>query len=331
MSSNIKQSAKRLGPVYHFARFIYVYLLKLRRQLREYKNRERRCSFGNANPDKTFYIIGVQHTTGGLFAIIKSVFCHICYAIEQGYIPVVDMEHFSCQLTDGTKETNAWEAYFEQPCGYTLKDIADSKNIILSASLPYPKGISIGFDTPMNKELYDRYHRLFAEYIRPCEPVRIYLETKYDMVTHGRTKILGVLCRGTDYTESRPVGHPIQPTASQAFEKAQEIMEKFGFENLFLATEDKRIYDYFKAHYGNQLLFSGQKLYASMGGVKFLADIPVADYSEKWHNIVDYYATIYILSKCDGLSTGLTCGSICAYLMSDEYEHVYFWDLGQYT
>lgn len=331
MSYNIKQTAKRLGKIYEGIHGVYTYYLKCKKQIRQYICRERRCSFGNENPDKTFYIIGVPHTTGGLFAIVKSVFCHICYAVEKGYIPVVDMENFSSQLSDGTIADNAWESYFEQPCGYSLKDIAKSKNIIRSASLPYPKGVEIGFNTPINQELYNRYHILYSKYIRPCEAVRIYLDKKYDMVTGGRHKILGTLCRGTDYTERRPSGHPIQPSASEAFSKAKQIMEDKEYDTLFLATEDQKIYDYFKEKLGDRLIFSGQKLYSGLNGKQFLSEIPVANYSEKWHNIVDYYATIYILSKCEGLSAGLTCGSLCAYLMSDSYQHVYFWELGQYA
>ena len=98
----------------------------------------------------------------------------------------------------------------------------------------------------------------------------------------------------------------------------------------FLATEDRKIFDHFKHEFGDKLLFSGQKLYDGMNGKKYLSEIPVSCSAEKWQNIVDYYATIYILSKCDGLVAGLTCGSICSYCMTDGYEYVYFWNLGKY-
>jgi hypothetical protein len=67
-----------------------------------------------------------------------------------------------------------------------------------------------------------------------------------------------------------------------------------------------------------------------MDGKKFLSELKVDNYSEKWHNTIDYYSTIYILSKCDGLLAGLTCGSICAYMMSKGYGYTHFWDLGRY-
>lgn len=107
-------------------------------------------------------------------------------------------------------------------------------------------------------------------------------------------------------------------------------MNQYGYEYIFLATEDKRIYNIFKEAFEEKLLFSGQKLYEGMNGKKFLSELKVENYSEKWRNTVDYYSTIYILSKCDGLLTGLTCGSICAYMMSKGYGYTHFCDLGRY-
>ena len=326
----IKSQAKKLEVVYGIAYSIYVFYLYLKKKSREFRHRERHCSYGEENPDKIFYVIGVPHTTGGLFAIVKSVYCHICYALQKEYIPVVDMDNFKNQLSGGTDGGNTWEYYFKQPCGYTLDDIKKSKNVILSASLPYPKGVEIGFGTPINHELHSKNHTIYNKYIIPSNPVSTYIETKLKSVLPTSGKVLGVLCRGTDYTENKPTGHPIQPNKEQAINHVEKVMAERGYDFVFLATEDQAIYSTFSNHFGNRLLFSGQKLYSGMMGKKYLSEIPVADHSEKWQNIVDYYATIYILSKCDGIVAGLTCGSICAYLMSERYEYVYFWNLGKY-
>lgn len=330
MTKSIKQTAKQLGILYDAMHALYRAWLNCKRNLHNFRHRERRRSYGEENPDKIFYVIGVAHTTGGLFAIVKSVFCHICYAVDRGYIPVVDMKNFASQLSDRDSDKNAWELFFEQPGGYTLEAISRSKNIVLSASLPYPKGVEIGFNTVIDRALHEKYHRTFNQFIRPCGPVKAYLEKKYEAIMEERGKVLGVLCRGTDYTESRPVGHPIQPTKEQALQKVQALMKEHGFNHVFLATEDERYFNHFKQELGEKLLFSGQKLYSGMNGHRFLSEIKVDNYSEKWHNIVDYYATIHILSKCDSLLAGLTCGSICAYLMSDGYNYRHIWNLGVY-
>ena len=331
MNRAIVELIKKIGIVYRPLYWSYVNFLDIKKRINKYRHRQRKCSYGDENPDKTFYIIGVPYTTAGLFAIVKSVFCHICYADKCGYIPVVDMQNFNNQLTDGNDMgENAWELFFQQPGGYGLDEISRSRNIIKSCSLPFPEGVEIGFDTSMDEAFYKIFSPLFKKYIIPIPDVAKYVQQKLNLVIGDRRHELGVLCRGTDYTESKPSGHPIQPTAEQAIIKAKEVMSQNGFEYVFLATEDKRIYNAFLGAFGNQLLFSGQKLYDGMNGKKFLSEFHINDYSEKWHNIVDYYSTIYILSKCDGLLAGLTCGSICAYLMPNAYSYTYFWSLGKY-
>ena len=59
------------------------------------------------------------------------------YAVKQGYIPVIDMQNGrNTYLEEGkVGRENAWEYYFEQPCGYRLADIRDAKNVILSDGL----------------------------------------------------------------------------------------------------------------------------------------------------------------------------------------------------
>lgn len=329
--TNIKEVAKRFGILYDAIHKLYTYWLSLKQNVYKFKHRERIFSYGPENPDKTFYIIGVNHSSAGLFAIVKSVFCHIYYAVGKGYIPIVDMLNFKSQLSDKESNANTWELYFEQPCSYTLDDIRNSKNIIRSASLPYPKGVEIGFDTEIDENFYHKYHDSFLRYIRPCKSVKNYTRRKLDSIFNGNNKILGVLCRGTDYTENRPKGHPVQPSIKQALEKVNSLISNTDYEFIFLATEDKRYYESFKNSFGDKLIFSGEKLYEGMNGKKYLSEIPVANYSEKWNNIVDYYTTILILSKCNGLVAGLTCGSICAYLMSENYNYKFFWNLGRYN
>ena len=331
MRKAVVEYIKKVKVVYKTLWALYVCYLDVKKVVNKYIHRQRRYSYGEEHPDMTFYIVGANHSTAGLFAIVKSVFCHICYAYQQGYIPVVDMQNFRSQLSDNEhKSTNAWDLYFQQPGGYSLEDISSSKNIIKSCSLPYPEGVEIGFDTKLDEAFHKKFSPLYEKYVVPTSAVAAYAEKKKEQVVGNRQNIIGVLCRGTDYTENKPTGHPIQPTAEQAVEKTKEVMAQYGYECVFLATEDKRIYNTFNEAFGDRLLFSGQKLYDGMNGKKFLSEISVTNYSEKWHNTVDYYSTIYILSKCDGLIAGLTCGSICAYMMSKGYRYIHFWDLGRY-
>ena len=55
--------------------------------------------------------------------------------------------------------------------------------------------------------------------------------------------MLGILARGTDYVAARPKGHPIQPEPCQIIAKAEEILEKYSCDGIYLATEDQDIYE----------------------------------------------------------------------------------------
>ena len=90
-----------------------------------YKKRERIISKGSEHPDKTFYLISYDYDTQGLFAIVKSVLSHVMYALDKGWIPVVDLKNYKCQYQQ--EGENAWELFFEQPEGYSLEDIKKSK------------------------------------------------------------------------------------------------------------------------------------------------------------------------------------------------------------
>lgn len=51
------------------------------------------------NADKTFYVIGWNDEGGGLFWIVNKVCMHIAYALDHGYIPVVDLKNYITQYT----------------------------------------------------------------------------------------------------------------------------------------------------------------------------------------------------------------------------------------
>ena len=103
----------------------------------KWKWRERTVSYGNENPDKTFFVIRRATCKVGLFSHVMTNMGLVRYAMENNYIPVIDMQsNLNSYLEESqVGKENAWEFYFEQPCGYTLKDISKSRNVILSDGL----------------------------------------------------------------------------------------------------------------------------------------------------------------------------------------------------
>ena len=229
----------------------------------EYKWRERRTSYGDENEDKIFYIIRRTPCSVGLFSYVCTVMGHIKYAVERGYIPVVDMQNYENTYLAGEQvgQINAWEFYFKQPMGYSLVDIQNSKNIILSwgeVTKEFP-----AYPMVENEEIYHMWHDYADKYLVLSSEAERQAEKKYKELLGGK-KVVGVLCRGTDYSNSHPIGHPIQPKPEKLIIKAEQFLKERGCEYVYLATEDEDIYETFKRHFNDKLIVNDTARYKNI-------------------------------------------------------------------
>lgn len=309
------------------------FLWEVKKGLLYFKTKEKKTTYGNANPDKRFYVIAIHWTIpAGLFAVLKDVLAHIEYARDRNMIPVINMQKsVNAAAFQGFSTTEEpWEMLFEQPMSYTLGDIKDSKNITLSRKDPHPKG-----DYVLKINIMEDAKRLltankaFREYIRPNPQTQAFLDSEYAKVIGTQKRVLGVLCRGTDYTLKKPKFHPIQPEPSEMIEKADEVMKQFNCDKIFLATEDQAAYELFKDHFGDKLLFNNYKKFTSkdLEDVKYISQIEY-DHLQQQR---EYLSSINILSKCCCFIGGRTGGTIGVYLMKGgNFEYDYTWNIGCY-
>lgn len=303
-----------------------------------YQTREVRKSYGKDFPDKVFYVIGVDEGWCGLWAIISHQLEHIAYAVDRGYIPVVDLQnYFSQYLSEGALfKENAWEYYFRQPMGYALQDIKKAKNIIASVNsgtVPAKK-YRISYLDCHRAHAISAYHELAKKYLRFNEQTKQKLADAYSNTLAGKGKILGVHCRGTDFTSLKPNGHPIQPTASEAIAKAKEVMQAHRCARLYLATEDADIYEAFAEQFGKKLIAADSYRWRA-GDLKPGQSNSSRSYNasrdKRYQDGLAYLAETYLLSKCSCFVGGATRGTLGALLMSDGFEYQHVFDLGIYS
>lgn len=115
----------------------------------------------------------------------------------------------------------------------------------------------------------------------------------------GGKKMLGVLIRGTDYALVNPTGPKKMATVSDMIPLIHEWMENFGFDGIFLATEDQDIYEKMTAEFGKTLSSVAQKRHRTSELVdKYLLSSIQTD-EELEENTVKYLHALYILSRCD--------------------------------
>lgn len=292
---------------------------------------ESRKSYGKENSDKTFYVIRRRDLYCGLFSLFLTNLQRIDDAVKKGYIPVVDMQNdFNIYLSeDKIGKENAWEYYFNQPMGYSLKDIEKSKNVIIGSGavppmFPY---LDIKFLTGETGEL-EYWRGIVKKYISMSPYAKEIVDKEYNKLFGKEDKILGVKCRGTDYSNGKPKNHPIQPTPEQAVSKAEEIFEEQGCTKVFLATEDAEFYKIFKQRFGNKLIVNKMTYMEYQGGSTGKQEYEQSDGG--YQAGMEYLITTMLLARCNCLCAGCVSATVGALLLTEGYEYTYLFDLGIY-
>ena len=273
------------------------------------------------------YIIRRYAKNMGIGSYIISNLSQINYCLEKKYIPVIDMLNYNGTHIEGKGVCDSWELYFEQPV-ISLEEAYKSQMFWLSDGSPKENTPSDSMEFLANSDKLEYWHKIFVNNIKFNQLLKNYLENEVEEIIANRGKILGVLCRGTDYLELRPQGHPIQPQIDEVIEKAKIVMEKYECEYLYLATEDYAIEEKFRNEFGNRVL-TNKRVYKKYES-GFLANVSNSRKDDFFHTNVEYLSSLYLLSKCDCFIGGRTSGTIVALLMNYKYEYTFFWDKGEY-
>ncbi|MCL2844560.1 MAG: hypothetical protein FWE23_03790 [Chitinivibrionia bacterium] len=296
------------------------------------KHREIKTKYGNENPNSKFYIIGFNAGWTGIAWIIIHVIEHIRYAKDKNYIPLVDLQNFSSQYIspENIDKENLWEYWFIQPTEYELSAITNCKNIIKSRKSSFPNyKYQLKYWDYKNETYIKNLQSIYKKHIKFNDNTLMKIQNLQNSII-GDKKVLGIMCRGTDFSKQKPANHPIQPNAQDIIEEAEIIMKKYGCSHIFLSTEDNEIYDLFFEKFGDVLLSIPQKRFCQkdIEGQTFLSDLSVP--KERKEIAFSYLASMFILSKCACFTGGITGGSLLVKIMSDGFEFEHLHDLGIY-
>jgi hypothetical protein len=147
------------------------------------------------------------------------------------------------------------------------------------------------------------------------------LEQTVTKLLPASKRILSCVNRGSDYTEKKPAGHPIQADPQIMIARAKRMMEFDHYDYIYLATEDQDIYDMYAKAFGSRLISIDQVRYkkSSFKRINVIADIVAKETEEEQiRQLRDYYKVVYILSKCTSLLSSGDCG---ASKMATEMNH----------
>lgn len=284
-------------------------------------------SFGEQNPEITFYLISkpIRHNNG--IVSLLNMYLDILYHIEgKGYVPVIDLQTYKNQYLDDNEigEVNAWEKFFEQLAPYSVDEVLQSKNVILGYDEP---GYLHGY---MHKYNICEMSRMFNKYIHFKPSVQSMIEYEKNRIFGDKDSVIGVLYRGTDMTGLKLKNHMIQPSLEELYSKVIIYKEKYNCNKIYLSTEDVRAIDYFKEKVGDILIYTNQLRYGDTGS-EWIANLINDRQNDRYLRGAEYLVAIYLLSQCKCLVSGIVAGSIGALIMNDgQYEEVCMIDKGIY-
>lgn len=243
-------------------------------------------NFGRLNPKIIFYVI--KRTPGaGFFSNVSFVVCNIYFALKKKYVPVVDMENFLTWYNERLpikKSLNSWLYYFKPIKKYKLSEVYKSKNVLFSSN-QYPLGYPMSISEDKN------LCRIFLKYINVNKDILEIYRNYYNQ-NIKKSKVLGVHFRGCDLKSYR--GHPFPATKTQMLNKCNYLISKYGFQKIFICTEEKDYLNFFIKNFGEKLIFFDS--YRSFNNPYLYYPRP----NHRYYLGRDILLEAMILSSCDG-------------------------------
>lgn len=260
---------------------------------------------------------------------LHDMLAQIWEALRGGYIPRVE-------LKDRKKGWINWADYFEQPFFEFDREKLDHLPIYETKQrIATPWGEGYGFFR--QEEWFSLLCGLYQNWAVLNEKTADYVRREYVKLLDGK-RVLGVLCRGTDFSEGKPKGHPVQPDIGELIREAREMKKKLSCDYLYVASEEKRLVDQMKEAFPEKVLenrrsYCDEEYYRMTAGgndVK-IAEVLYQGEETYYQRGLEYISSVMLLSKCKGLVAGDCGGSEFAlYMNNRQYEAYHIFSLGTY-
>jgi len=280
--------------------------------------------------DRVLYFIESGQPGRGFFGEYRRLLNALYYVDVWGFVPYIvftsKYNYSENHPVNGT--SNPFEYYFEQPM-VASRD-CDKYRYMVSCrecdqELANKLKPSNGYD--YSDRYLDELARISNKYIRFNEPTRKYLEEGIRRLI-GEKKTLGVHVRLSDFKKGF-YGHPTCVSADNHLRKAKEALALYGYEQVFLATDDIDTIELFRTEFGNRVVFYDDV-------IRTTGDVSVAFSENERYNHhyllgLEVLRDMYTLSICQGLIAGKSQISICAMIENrnhKKYEYVEIMDDG---
>ncbi len=200
---------------------------------------------------KRYYIISRSAQGAGFFSNYMWVLGHVIFARKLGYIPVVDMENYVTLYSEEEPvngERNAWNYYFEDVGGVTLREAYESGRYVMGKDMPlhkYEEKYCTGNYRFPTRKAIAYYAPIIEKNIVIKKELRESFEREWEKNVSGDDMVLGIHVRGTDMKNN--LGHPVPAPVSVYRDRAIRILrENPEITGIFLATDECNVKEYFE-------------------------------------------------------------------------------------
>lgn len=313
------------------------------------KGAEKRMSYGKRNPDKTFYIIRpyyflepnelIYRNVANLLTQYYYALQKLSYALENGWIPVVDWENYGMMPhseeypVNGTM--NAWEYYWQQPSEYPLEEVYQSKNVILSTRNIGQYGYipNCAMKPPFEEyaEKIVEQCPKYASRIHFCKNTERYIEAAYKNLFPEGKRILGVLLRGSSYGvhSTQNGSHPVQVGIKELIRTSRKYIEEWKMDYIFFVNEMQEMVDIMQETFGPQLIVLPRMRDHMERPADGIVKNPMYLPGNRYQTNLDYVTEIALLSRCTSLLACMSSGTRTALIWNDgNYENTKIFEKG---
>lgn len=284
---------------------------------------------GPENPDKNIYLLYTNNSSRGFFSLFNLVLDGLEFADYYNLTPVVEFGRDTVyQETDAINDvTNSFEYYFKQPSTVSPFSARHSKNVVFY-EFAHRKLAIPNFDLTVGESLTDdekmedylkRKAELIRKYIRFNDQTQAYLDRTLEPVI-GHRKTLGVHVRGTDMKVGYN-GHAELVPPMEYLEATRKAVAKGGFEQVFLATDEKAVIQLFEKEFGEKLVYFKDVLRSE-------DDQPLhfSQNTREHHKYLlglEVLRDMYALALSDGLVAGISNVSLASRMMKKSFYREY--------
>ena len=295
-------------------------------------------SFGKENKGESIFFIELSGRDCGMFSYILTLIQALYEADSLGMRPVVS---FSNECIYHEEETvngsdNVFEYYFDRVSDVTRESVFKSENVfffsyahlerIFSRISNGEEVTSVGtiYSSINEKAIYEM-GKIVKKYLRLNNETQAFIDKSIREkmgALEQKERWLGVHIRGTDYNYYVP-GHPSPLAPEDYYPFVDEAIELYGYDKIFLATDDIRFIQAFDERYTNVIYYDD--VHRSDGDVN-VSFVHNERHLNHYLNGLEVIRDMYTLATCESLIAGVSNVSISSRIFRQalygQYTHL---------